>query len=145
MLLQLKVCDSLLALAEADVVVVLPADSTDLYDTRLTWSLNSSTEALISTLVLAIWTVSVPLILSVRRLLANSMMVGTNSAAISAQCHPPRQGSTELGDVRRDVGVEVLEVKEDEARHDDVREHHARVTSSPEENALIRIQTTEEK
>jgi len=66
-----------------------------------------SSEALLAGIVVGLTTIAVPLCLGFFRLPSNSIIVGSNSAAISAQCHP--------GESRRGgAGVETIEREEAE-------------------------------
>jgi hypothetical protein len=57
----------------------------------LQFDISFSVEAIWVTLGLAVLTVAIPVALSFRTLPENSIIVGTNSAAISAQCHEARR------------------------------------------------------
>ena len=89
------------------------------------------------TLILAILTVLIPITLSFRRLPKYSIVVGTNSAAISAQCHRPRQNASTADDTGKNAEVDMMtedaarndETRNDETRNDVLEEGNARETS----------------
>ena len=69
---------------------MLPVDSNDFLATPLDFGLQYSTQAILLTLILAVVAVLIPVALSLRTLPKNSIIVGSNSAAIAAQCQRPR-------------------------------------------------------
>ena len=71
---------------------MLPSSTiASVFTQSLSFQLAFSNEAIVATIILTIITAMLPVILSLRRFPKNSIIVGTNSAAISAQCHRPRQ------------------------------------------------------
>jgi hypothetical protein len=80
---------------------------------HLTFEVAFSTQALLATLIAAVVALSIPLALSTMSLPKASIIVGTNSAAISAQCHgaAPRQRANAEGNAaeRGDTGAPLLQ------------------------------------
>ena len=106
---------------------MLPVDSNDFLATPLEFGLQFSTQAILLTLILAVVTVLIPIALSLRTLPENSIIVGSNSAAIAAQCQRPR-GRTigNYGTIRNDSAVADVSVEgggggEEEAPNGEVR------------------------
>lgn len=91
----------------ATATEVLPSNSQDGLADPLAFQIAYSTQALLTTLILACIAVLVPLALSLRQLPSHSIIVGTNSAAISAQCHH-YEGATDTGN-----DTEITEPRQD--------------------------------
>ena len=96
---------------------MLPSSSVDILDMGLAFTLNFSTGALLVTLILAIVTVLIPITLSLRKLPKYSIVVGTNSAAISTQCHGSRYNASAVDDTGENAEVNMM--TEDAARNDE--------------------------
>lgn len=79
-------------------MIVLPSYSKDTLAEPLSFHVAYSTQALLLTLIVASIAVSIPVCLSLLHLPKQSIIVGTNSAAISAQCHPTLTSRESVGD-----------------------------------------------
>lgn len=103
---------------------VLPVDSNDFLADPLAFGLQFSTQAILLTLALAVTTSMIPILLSLRALPRDSIIVGSNSAAIAAQCQRPRgPTSSNYGTMRNDDAVAIAGTeggeREDEEEPDD--------------------------
>jgi hypothetical protein len=81
-------CYAYYKLSADHAALVLPAYSGDTIAESLQFKVGFSTQALLATLILACVALAIPMGLALRSVPQYSIVVGTNSAAISAQCHP---------------------------------------------------------
>ncbi|OIW34173.1 hypothetical protein CONLIGDRAFT_212838 [Coniochaeta ligniaria NRRL 30616] len=129
-------------------VEMLAADDTgstpgiDVYYEPLSFAVVFSSEALLASIVVGLTTIAVPLCLGFFRLPSNSIIVGSNSAAISAQCHPveSRRDGSGVEAVERERGEEANSGGVGREEGEDGHERRSIRRSGDEPEDLVRLQ-----